>query len=124
MLSCRLQAELQSAALGKHACQASAAGDDTMPQMQVPQGPTLRRFGDAGNLDPRRTARLLTHEWIICLCCREEMEYDVEGDKEPFRVRANASELEVNRFAQDWVSLHMFATLYTSLRDISPRSPS
>ena len=36
----------------------------------------------------------------------------MEGDKEPFRVRANASELEANRFAQDRVSLHMFAILY------------
>ena len=36
----KLQAELQSAAWGKHACQTSAASDDTMPQMQVPRGST------------------------------------------------------------------------------------
>ena len=84
----KLQAELQSAALGRHACQASEASDCAMPQMQVPRGstplslwdwkvwsqarPTLWRFGDAGNLDPRRAAPLLTHEWITCLCCRED----------------------------------------------------
>ena len=73
------------------------------------------RYGDAGNLDPRRTAPLLTHEWITCLCLREEMEYDVDGDETPevpFRVRADSSEPEVNRFAQDWITLHLFATLF------------
>ena len=73
------------------------------------------RYGDAGNLDPRRTVPLLTHEWITCLCLREEMEYDVDGDETPevpFRVRANSSEPEVNRFAQDWITLHLFATLF------------
>ena len=74
--------------------------------------PTLWRFGDAGNLGTRRVAPLLTHECITCLCCREEMEHDLDEDETPFRLRADASKPEVNRFAQDWLALHMFATLY------------
>ncbi|CAK0842650.1 unnamed protein product [Prorocentrum cordatum] len=43
---------------------------------------------------------------------REEMEYTLDTDEEkPYRVRKNDDDPEVNRFAADWVSLHMFATL-------------
>ena len=55
--------------------------------------PTLWCYGDAGNLNPKRTEApytpLLTHHWLTCMCfmCfKEELEYDVEGDKEPYRV--------------------------------------
>ena len=46
------------------------------------------------------------------MCLREEMEYDVPGDRTPFRVRGSDKEAEVNRFAGDWVTLHLFATIY------------
>ena len=74
----KLQAELQKAALGHEA----------MSELICPRGdkplslwdwsawaqarPTLWRYGDAGNLDPRRTsAPLLTREWITAMCIRE-----------------------------------------------------
>ena len=41
----------------------------------------------------------------------EEMEYDVEGDSEPFQ-GASDIEPEVNHFAGDWITLHLFATLF------------
>ena len=74
--------------------------------------PTLWRYGDAGNLDPKRSVPLLVHEWITSLCLREEMEYDLDTDKEPFRVRSSDAEPEVNRFGQDWITLHLFATIF------------
>ena len=40
------------------------------------------------------------------------MEYDVEGDTERYRARAEDTEPEVNRIASDWVTLHLFATLF------------
>ena len=45
------------------------------------------------------------------MCLREEMEYTVPG-QEPFRVRAEETEPEVNRFASDWITLHLFQTLF------------
>ena len=46
------------------------------------------------------------------MCIREEMEYDVEGDTEPYRVRREEGEPEVNRCAGDWITLHLFSTLF------------
>ena len=46
------------------------------------------------------------------MCIREEMEYDVEGDAEPYRVRREEGEPEVNRCAGDWITLHLFSTLF------------
>ena len=46
------------------------------------------------------------------MCLREELEYSLEEDKVPFRVRSSDGEPEVNRFAGDWVTLHLFATMY------------
>ena len=46
------------------------------------------------------------------MCLREEMEYDLDDDEIPFRARASDTEPEVNRFADDWISLHIFATLF------------
>ncbi|CAK0879109.1 unnamed protein product, partial [Prorocentrum cordatum] len=78
--------------------------------------PSLWRCGDAGHLGPKRTGthpQLLAHEWITCLCMREEMECILDTDEEkPHRVRENDDDPEVNRFAADWVSLRMFATLH------------
>lgn len=42
----------------------------------------------------------------------KEMEYDVDGDVEPYRVLVEDGEPEVNRFAADWITLHLFATLF------------
>ncbi len=63
--------------------------------------PTLWRYGDAGNLDPKRTVPLLAHEWMSCMMLREGMEYDLPTDKVPFRVRDKDDEPEVNRIAGD-----------------------
>ena len=73
--------------------------------------PTLWRFGDAGNLYPERETPLTLLEWMACMLVREEMEYDCPGDQIPFRVRAAGSGPEVNRFAGDWVTLHIFSSL-------------
>jgi len=43
---------------------------------------------------------------------RQELEYDVAGDTEPYRVLATDDEPEVNRFAGDWITLHLFSTLF------------
>ena len=102
----------------------------TMANLEVPRGaaplslfdwkvwaqarPSLWRYGDAGHLDPKRAGtypQLLAHEWVTCLCMREETEYDLDPDTEPYRARQHDNEPEVNRFVAGWVSLHMFATL-------------
>jgi len=124
----KLQAELQKAAVGTQEWQDPQSVSTTIATFEVPRGsaplslwdwrvwsqarPTLWRYGDAGNLDPRRSVPLLTHEWITCMCLREEMEYAVEGDETEFRVRSSEGEPEVNRFAADWVTQHLFATLF------------
>ena len=76
------------------------------------------------DLQPRATPRprtpplgcvslpLLSHEWITATCIREEMEYALEDDAVTFWVCREDQELEVNRFAGDWITLHLFATLF------------
>ncbi|CAK0887182.1 unnamed protein product [Prorocentrum cordatum] len=129
----RLQEDLARAALGEPVRPRQAGGAEaTMANLEVTRGtaplslfdwkvrtqarPSLWRYGDAGHLDPKRTGtypQLLAHEWITRLCMREEMEYTLDTDEEkPYRVRENDDDPEVNRFAADWVSLHMFATLH------------
>lgn len=124
----KLQTELQKTSMGTQDWQTSEKDSQTLPNLKVPRSttplslwdwrvwsqarPSLWRYGDAGNLDPRRTVPLLTHEWIACLCLREEMEYDLDTDNVPYRVREDEAEPEVNRFAGDWITLHLFATLF------------
>ena len=125
----KLQAQLQQAALGQQEWQKTHQDPQTLPKLEVPRDatplslfdwrvwskarPNLWRYGDGGNLDPKRTVPLLTYEWISCLCLREEMEYDLETDTTPFRVcDEDSNESEVNRFASDWITLHLFQTLY------------
>jgi hypothetical protein len=125
----KLEAQMQKAALGQQDWQMSSDGPHTLPKLEVPRSatplslfdwrvwsqarPNLWRYGDGANLDPKRTMPLLTHEWISCLCLREEMEYDLETDMIPYRVRAEDDNMfEVNRFASDWITLHLFATIY------------
>ena len=48
----------------------------------------------------------------MLMCVREEMEYSLDSDSVPFRVRSDDEEAEVNRFAGDWITLHLFATLF------------
>ena len=72
--------------------------------------PTLWCYGDASNLYPDREAPLTMREWICCLCRREEMQYDVRPG-EGYTVRASDVAWEINRFAGDWTSLHLFATI-------------
>ena len=82
----KLQAELQKAAMGNQDWQQpeDMPNPTTLPRLEVPRGaaplslwdwrvwtqarPSLWRYGDAGNLDPRRTVSLLAQEWIACLC--------------------------------------------------------
>ena len=127
----RLQRNLALAALGEPVEARQQGTGATMANLEVPRGtaplslfdwkvwtqarPSLWRYGDAGHLDPKRNGtypQLLAHEWVTCLCMREEMEYDLDSDSEPYRARQTEDEPEVNRFAADWVSLHMFATLH------------
>ena len=127
----QLQQDLARAALGEPAGAWHAGAEATMANLEVPRStaplslfdwkvwaqarPSLWRYGDAGHLAPKRTGtypQLLAHEWVTCLCVPEEMEDDLESDTEPHRVRRHDNEPEVNRFAADWVSLHMFATLH------------
>ena len=129
----RLQLELQKTATGQQGWQApnptdaASSSSGTMPHLRQPRGstplsywdwriwamarPTLWRFGDAANLYPDRETLLTLLEWMCCLLVREEMEYDLPTDKTPFRVRSDASEPEINRFAGDWVTLHIFSSL-------------
>lgn len=84
----KLQAELQKAALGHQVWQRPDGEPVTVAELICPRNdqplslwdwsvwaqarPTLWRYGDAGNLDPRRAgSQLLTHEWITTLCIRE-----------------------------------------------------
>ena len=83
----KLQAELQRTATGEQAWQASKGCPATMPQLEAPRSstplslwdwkvwsqarPTLWRYGNGGNIDPKRAdTPLLVHEWIRCLCLR------------------------------------------------------
>ena len=75
--------------------------------------PTLWRFGDAANLYPGRETIPTLNEWMRCLLLvREEMEYDLLGE-EPgaFKACADESEAEINRFAGDWVALHLLSSM-------------
>ena len=56
--------------------------------------PTLWRYGDAGNLYPARDTDLKTDEWMATLLLREEMEYSLPTDTEPFKVRRSEDEPE------------------------------
>ena len=113
-----LQAQFARTALGQEAWQQCAsAAAPVLPHLEVPRGrvplsffdwriwaqarPTLWRYGDAGHLDPKRdgATQLLAHEWIACLCLREEMEYTLPSEKVPFRVQGEEGGPEVNRFA-------------------------
>ena len=40
------------------------------------------------------------------------MQYDVEGDLEPFRVAQEDEDAEINRFAGDWITLRLFSSLF------------
>ena len=73
--------------------------------------PTLWRFGDAANLYPDRQTPLPLVEWMSCMLIREEMEYSLPTDSEQFKVRPSDSDLEINRFAGDWVTHHLFSSL-------------
>ena len=42
---------------------------------------------------------------------REELEYDVPGDEQPFCAHEDSS-MAINRFQGDWVAQHMFSTLF------------
>jgi len=134
----KLEQDMQKGVLGVATWQQSLAattqdadgGDSTntgIPLMEVPRGPrplslwdwkvwtqarpTLWCYEDGGNLYPRTTA-LLTTEWIDCMLRREELVYDVPGDLEPFVPAVASDGGEINRFSADWMSIHLFATLY------------
>ena len=103
-----------------------------MPLLQVPRGrkplslwdwrvwpqakPHLWRYGDASNLyfdeilEQGRTSYLNSQEWIACLLSREEMEYDVFPG-EGFSAQWPGEGMEINRFAEDWPTQHLFQTL-------------
>ena len=42
---------------------------------------------------------------------REELDYDVPGDEQPFCAHEDSS-MAINCFQGDWVAQHMFSTLY------------
>ena len=42
---------------------------------------------------------------------REEMEYDLPTDQKKFTVRPEDDGPEINRFAGDWITHHIFASL-------------
>lgn len=46
------------------------------------------------------------------MCIREEMDYDVPGDEVLLELPRTPMEPEVNRFADDWITSHLFATLF------------
>ena len=73
--------------------------------------PTLWRFGDAANLFPDREVPLTVNEWMCCMLLREEMEYDLPTDTKQFTVTRDGKGPEINRFAGDWITLHIFSSL-------------
>ena len=120
----QLQQELQKTATGQQEWQmappdalAAASSSGTVPHLVQPRGatpvsywdwriwtmarPHLWRFGDAANLYPDRETLLTLNEWMCCMLLREEMEYDMPTDTEPFSARDEASGPELNRFARD-----------------------
>jgi hypothetical protein len=136
----KLQLELQKTATGhqdwqrpngltdgRQPPQGAAPNALTVAHLQQPRGttplslwdwriwtmarPTLWRFGDAANLVPGRQTLLTLHEWMCCMLLREEMEYSLPTDTEPFKVRAADGNIEINRFAGDWVTHHLFSSL-------------
>ena len=129
----RLQLELQKTATGQQEWQTAATGDatsnssGTLAHLQQPRSstplsywdwriwtmarPTLWRFGDAANLYPDRETPLTLLEWMCCMLLREEMEYDLPTDKAKFTVRPNDDGPEINRFAGDWITHHIFSSL-------------
>ena len=74
--------------------------------------PTLWRYGDATNLYPHRQTLLLTQEWMECMCNREELEYAMPTDSEPYSAAWPDEDFQSNRFEDDWLTMHLFATLY------------
>lgn len=128
----KLQAAFQRAANGvppePRTCSKAATGVSSaaVDHLVVPRGkrpmslfdwrawtqarPTLWCYGGASNLYPDRLVPLTTREWICCLCRREEMEYGV-CPGESYTVGTNRTDWEINRFADDWISLHLFATI-------------
>ena len=73
--------------------------------------PTLWRFGDAANLYPHREVPLTLLEWMCCMLLREEMGYHLPTDQKRFTVRREDDGPEVNRFARDWITHHIFSSL-------------
>ena len=75
--------------------------------------PPLWHYGDGAFGDPQRAyapyVPLLPVEWITCLLMREELEYTLDGEEEQYRVDPN---LLSNRFASDWLVLHLFSSIY------------
>ena len=135
----KIQAELQKAVLGQqpggpqtgsaHGLTSSTENASSIPELACPRGskplslwdweiwtkarPTLWQYGDAGNLDPKRSeAPLLTDEWITAMCIREEMIYTIEGEEEEFQIPSDEWPSGINRFAGDWVTLHLFKSLF------------
>ena len=55
----------------------------------------------------------LSLEWMACLLLREEMDYSLpsEPPDTPFRAKQQRPGMEVNRFAADWLTLHLFTSL-------------
>ena len=47
-----------------------------------------------------------------CLSCREEMVYSLPSDTEEFLPNDLIEGGAINRFANDWVTLHLMSTLY------------
>ena len=123
----KLEKEMQQAVLGSAKWQKEVDGNG-IPLLHVPRGkvplslwdwkvwsqarPSLWRYGDCCNLYPDRTTDLLTVEWMQCLLCREEMVYSLSSDEEEFVANGLTDGGAINRFADDWVTLHLMSTLY------------
>ena len=128
----KLEKEMQQAALGTATWQKKVDGNG-IPLLQVPRGkvplslwdwkvwsqarPALWRYGDCCNfykdhLGEGRLTHLLTVEWMQCLLCREEMVYSLPTDTEEFVANGLTDGGAINRFADDWVTLHLMSTLY------------
>ena len=46
------------------------------------------------------------------MCTREEMIYNIEGEEEEFCIPEDEWPSGINRFAGDWITLHLFASLF------------
>ena len=111
----QLEGAMSAGDPGPHEGQANSMRNLLVPRAKQPLSlfdwkiwsmarPELWRYGDCGNMYDRQ-AELTTRDWMACLLLREELEYTLPEEEELYTAPPG------NRFAKDWVALHLMATV-------------